>query len=131
MRLSSDCRFAPSIPPDGDPSPQPSVNCAEPSGGLHPAVRDEAFFRLDLSAHPSVDVVGRPRERTVTGSRDLPPLLTPDEVAALLRTTRRGIYSMTERGLVPGVVRIGRRLLFRTDDLTRWLGLSSEESSCR
>jgi excisionase family DNA binding protein len=48
-------------------------------------------------------------------------LLTPDEVATLLRTTRKGIYAMAERGVLPGVVRLGRRGLFRRDDLLSWL----------
>jgi len=48
-------------------------------------------------------------------------LLTVDEAAALLRTTRRAIYAMIERHQLPGVVRIRRRVLFRTDDLLHWL----------
>ena len=55
-------------------------------------------------------------------SRDaLPVLLTVDETAALLRTTRRAIYAMIERRQVPGVIRIRRRVLFRADDLLHWL----------
>jgi excisionase family DNA binding protein len=50
-----------------------------------------------------------------------PVLLTVDEAASLLRTTRRAIYAMIERRLVPGVIRIGRRVLFRADDLPHWL----------
>jgi excisionase family DNA binding protein len=48
-------------------------------------------------------------------------LLTADEVAALLRTTRKAIYTRVERGLLPGVIRDGRRLLVRRDDLLSWL----------
>jgi hypothetical protein len=33
----------------------------------------------------------------------------------LLRTTRKAIYAMAERGCLPGVVRVGRRLLVRRD----------------
>ena len=51
----------------------------------------------------------------------LPVLLTVDEAATLLRTTRRGIYTMTERRQLPGVTRIRRRVLFRADDLLDWL----------
>jgi excisionase family DNA binding protein len=43
--------------------------------------------------------------------------LTADEAATLLRTTRKAIYAMAERGRLPGVVRIGRRLLVRRDVL--------------
>jgi excisionase family DNA binding protein len=38
-----------------------------------------------------------------------------------LRTTRAAIYAMTERGQLPGVTRIGRRLLFRRHELIQWL----------
>ena len=51
----------------------------------------------------------------------LPHLLTVDEAAALLRTSRRAIYAMIERRYLPGIVRIRRRVLFRTDDLLHWL----------
>lgn len=50
-----------------------------------------------------------------------PHLLTADEVAIVLRTSRGAIYAMAERGQLPGVVRIGRRLLVRRDDLLDWL----------
>ena len=50
-----------------------------------------------------------------------PVLLTVDEAAELLRTTRRAIYVMVDRRQLPGVTRIGRRLLFRADDLLDWL----------
>ena len=47
--------------------------------------------------------------------------LTVDEVAELLRTSPKAIYAMTERALLPGVTRLGRRLLIRRDDLFAWL----------
>ena len=50
-----------------------------------------------------------------------PFLLTPDETARLLRTTRKAIYAMIERQQLPGVTRIGRRLLLRRDALLNWL----------
>ena len=52
---------------------------------------------------------------------DLPVLLTVDETATLLRTSRKAIYAMVERRQLPGVTRIGRRLLFRSTDLLHWL----------
>jgi excisionase family DNA binding protein len=48
-------------------------------------------------------------------------LLTVGETAALLRTTRKAVYVMAERHQLPGVTRIGRRLLVRRDDLLSWL----------
>jgi len=58
----------------------------------------------------------------------LPALLTSIEVAELLRTTRKAVYSMVERGQIPGVIRIGRRVLFRQQVLVDWLGQKSAPS---
>ncbi|MBK8231986.1 MAG: helix-turn-helix domain-containing protein [Candidatus Eisenbacteria bacterium] len=66
------------------------------------------------------------------GSREslanLPPLLAVPELARLLRTSRKAIYAMVERGQLPGAVRIGRRLLFDRDDLLDWLHRSRAPS---
>ena len=62
---------------------------------------------------------GRAPDRPSRAS--FPVLLTVDEAAALLRTTRRAIYAMIARRHLPGVVRIRRRVLFRADDLLHWL----------
>jgi len=64
--------------------------------------------------------------------KQMPFLLTTKEVANVLRTSRKAIYSMVERGQLPGITRIGKRLLFRRDDLIEWLeerrALSSKEA---
>ena len=52
---------------------------------------------------------------------NLPPLLTVDDAAQLLRTTKKAVYVMIERGLLPGVTRLGRRVLLRSDRLLEWL----------
>lgn len=52
---------------------------------------------------------------------ELPLLLTPEEAAGLLRTTRKAIYVMASRRQLPGVTRIGRRVLVRRDVLLHWL----------
>jgi len=51
----------------------------------------------------------------------LPLLLTAEEAGRLLRTSRKAIYAMVERGQLPGVIRLGRRVLFRAADLLDWL----------
>jgi excisionase family DNA binding protein len=51
----------------------------------------------------------------------LPRLLLPGEVAELLRTSRKAVYGLAERGALPGVVRVGRRLLVRQDLLLKWI----------
>ena len=55
----------------------------------------------------------------------LPMLLTVDDAADLLRTTRRAVYAMVERRQLPGVIRLRRRVLFRSDDLLDWLDRSA------
>jgi excisionase family DNA binding protein len=59
--------------------------------------------------------------RRLTDVGERPMLLTVDEAAALLRTTRRAMYAMVERRQIPGVIRIRRRVLFRAADLLDWL----------
>ena len=59
----------------------------------------------------------------------LPPLMTAAETAELLRTTRKAIYMMAEKGQLPGVMRLGRRLLIHRDDVLRWLDRSRAPSS--
>jgi excisionase family DNA binding protein len=57
-----------------------------------------------------------------------PFLQTVDQVATLLCTSRKAIYVMVERGQLPGVTRIGRRMLFRSDILLDWLRQKSAPS---
>ena len=51
----------------------------------------------------------------------LPLLLKVEEVAELLRTTKKAIYTMIDRAQLPGVVRVGRRVLVRRAALLEWL----------
>ena len=57
-----------------------------------------------------------------------PVLLKPTEVATILRTSRKAIYTMVERAQLPGIVRIGRRVLVREDALLDWLRQKSTPS---
>jgi excisionase family DNA binding protein len=65
-------------------------------------------------------VVRRRFERSESGD-PMPMLLTVDDAADLLRTTRRAIYAMLERRQLPGVIRIRRRVLIRSAELLEWL----------
>ena len=71
--------------------------------------------------------VAKALRRTETTHHAL-TLLTPDEVAALLRTSKKAIYAMVERGQLPGIIRIGRRLLVREENLLEWLRQKSTPS---
>lgn len=58
----------------------------------------------------------------------IPKLLISADVAALLRTTPKAVYAMISRGQLPGVIRIGRRVLINHDDLVHWLRQKSAPS---
>ena len=65
---------------------------------------------------------GQRTRQPMTGRDEaLPMYLTADETADLLRTTRKAIYAMVERGQLPGVTRVGRRILMRSCDMLNWL----------
>jgi excisionase family DNA binding protein len=46
-----------------------------------------------------------------------PIFLTVDEVAVLLRTTRKAVYALVERGQLSGVRRLRRRVLVHREEL--------------
>jgi excisionase family DNA binding protein len=56
------------------------------------------------------------------------PLLTANDVAVLLRTTRKAVYALIERRRLPGVIRLGRRLLVDRQALLHWLRQKSAPS---
>jgi excisionase family DNA binding protein len=47
----------------------------------------------------------------MSAAASFPVLLTVDETADLLRTTRKAVYALVERGQLAGVRRLGRRIL--------------------
>ena len=63
----------------------------------------------------------RTRMHQIGTPGQVPALLTPSEVAGVIRTSKKAIYAMVERGQLPGIVRIGRRVLIREDALLDWL----------
>jgi excisionase family DNA binding protein len=57
--------------------------------------------------------------------------LTANEAADFLRTTRKAIYTLAERGALPGARRFGRRLLVNRADLVRSIEKGSVSSSTK
>ena len=47
--------------------------------------------------------------------------ITTGSAARVLRTSRGAVYAMAARGQLPGLTRIGRRVLIRADALLDWL----------
>ena len=52
---------------------------------------------------------------------DLPAVLTPDDLAVLLRIRKRAVLDAIQRGELPGVRRVGRRIRADRDTVLRWL----------
>jgi predicted DNA-binding transcriptional regulator AlpA len=61
---------------------------------------------------------------------DLAPddLLTPYEVAGILRCTRNALYVMRYRGEGPPVYRLGRRLLYSRREVLAWVAEQREKA---
>ncbi len=63
-----------------------------------------------------------------TNPNGLPFLLTVEEAADLLRTTKKGVYTMHYLGKLPGAIRRGPRLLIVRDHLLHWIRESCTSS---
>src|ERR1700716_2668763 len=96
--LSDDSHNTSSLPPHR------SARCSTKTSAWRP--------RSEASMHPHTRPLTSPH---------VPRLLTPPEVADALRTSTKAIYAMVERLQLPGVIRIGRRILVREDVLLHWL----------
>ena len=63
------------------------------------------------------------RGEVMVGGEDaeLPPVITVDELAELLRVERKTAYAAVTRGDIPGVRRLGRCIRISRDAVIRWL----------
>jgi len=52
---------------------------------------------------------------------DLPPILTVKELADVLRVNPKTLYEAIDDGQIPGVQRIGRRIVIVRDVVVDWL----------
>lgn len=95
-------------------NPHSQLRAVEPSGGC-----STGATRRSRGTDSATDA-GRPESGPLRYDT-LPMLLTIAEAADLLRTTKRAIYAMVERGQLPGVTRIRRRVLLRSEELLHWL----------
>ena len=55
------------------------------------------------------------------GDPTLPRVLTPEELAKVLRVRRRSVYEAISRGDIPGVRRIGRKVRIDRDSVLAWM----------
>jgi excisionase family DNA binding protein len=93
--------------------PPRSANDTEaPAPGLQAALGDPALTR-DIAAETPGD--------DAADERRLPRVLTPEELAGLLRLRPRSVYEAIARGEIPGVRRIGRQIRIDRDSVLDWL----------
>jgi excisionase family DNA binding protein len=79
---------------------------------------------VTLERAASQQLLACPLERSgdmTTEDSPLPPILTVDEVAELLRLDRKSIYAAIRRGEIPGVRRIGRTVRLHRATVLEWL----------
>ena len=57
------------------------------------------------------------------------PYMAVTEVAELLRTTAGAVYKLVERGQLPGVIRLGKRVLVERESLVHWVHQNRTPSS--
>jgi excisionase family DNA binding protein len=62
-----------------------------------------------------------PGTRALGEAASLPELLTADDVAAWLKISVKAVYAKAERGKLPGMAHVGRRLYFIRSALLHWL----------
>lgn len=86
-----------------------------------PAIDDSGnACELNSAAH-----LGTELSVTLAAANDadpaLPRVLTPEELAKVLRVRRRSVYEAISRGDIPGVRRIGRKVRIDRDSVLAWL----------
>ncbi|MCM2334673.1 MAG: helix-turn-helix domain-containing protein [Anaeromyxobacteraceae bacterium] len=64
----------------------------------------------------------------MASSSTVPRYVTPDELAEILRTTRRGIYGRISRGTLPPPFKFGRNLRFDLDEVLKFISESRGSS---
>lgn len=69
-----------------------------------------------------------PRQEAIQ-LEQLPQVLTADEVAQLLRVSRKTVYSSFKRGEIPGGRKVGSALRFSRDRVIQWLAEGQEHGS--
>jgi excisionase family DNA binding protein len=86
---------------------------------------------VDVDDHSKTEELMHETLIATADDAELYLFFTVAEVAQIMRTTPKAIYAQTERGLLPGATRVGRRLLFRRAVLLDWLRQKSAPSPNR
>jgi excisionase family DNA binding protein len=90
----------------------PANDTEAPAPGRQAALGDPALTK-DAAAETAGD--------DADDEGRLPRVLTPEELAGLLRLRPRSVYEAIARGEIPGVRRIGRKIRIDRDSVLSWL----------
>ncbi|MEV0368379.1 helix-turn-helix domain-containing protein [Streptomyces sp. NPDC050636] len=61
------------------------------------------------------------RSAAASGDAGRPPLATPEEVATYLGVPVKTLYQWRHRGIGPNVLKVGRHLRYRWQEVDTWL----------
>lgn len=100
--------------------PSPWTYCCRCDGALTPDEQIVALARLQQDGVAPPLLFPRPADPAQAAGAE-PALMQIPEVARFIGKKNAAIYKMIERGQLPGVTRIGRRLYIRRADLLRFL----------
>ena len=78
-------------------------------------------MHMRRNTHPDRKPSSVPSATATAATEDTPTFLSVGEVAALLRTTRKAVWSRHQRRQIPGAINVGRTLLFDKVVLLGWL----------
>ena len=87
-----------------------------------------ARWRRSVSSNSPEVIVSQSGQKAVSSREDVklpPPLMTVEELALLLRTSKGAVYARFARGGIPGGLRLGRTLRFDPRIIAQWLSANS------
>jgi excisionase family DNA binding protein len=87
---------------------------------IRPAMPEE-FPQVVYEAEAATEPAQASIDADTVEERSLPPILSVDEVAVLLRVNRKTAYEAVARGDIPGVRRIGRAIRIDRDVVLDWM----------
>ena len=88
---------------------------------MHGAGKVHSTLAIEFREHYILPMEIGSEMGSTAGANALPPVLTVEEVADLMRIDRKTAYAAIAEGDVPGVRRVGRCIRLSRDVLLQWL----------
>jgi excisionase family DNA binding protein len=94
----------------------------------HPLETDQT---VDVKSKVATVATEAANDGSATAGAGLPPILTVDELAGLLRVNRKTAYAAISAGEIPGARRIGGSIRVHRDTVLDWLAGEGRAPSSR